>query len=100
MNIGLWLKDKIYNKYHPEYKLYHNTNEQIIELNNYLNPIKQFLYNDNPKINTLKIFYHFKNIKMNCNTNNIEINKDTIILKNPSNDNTIISKISLPFPYY
>ena len=37
---------------------------------------------------------------MNCNTNSIEINKDTIILKNPSNDNTIISKISLPFPYY
>ena len=37
---------------------------------------------------------------MNCNTNSIEINKDKIIFKNPSNGNTIVSKISLPFPYY
>ena len=96
LNIGL--KDTIYNKYHPEYKLYHNTNEQIIDLNNYLNPIKQFLYKDNPKINTTEnhlSFQKYKNIynnryKENCNTNSIEIDKDKIILKNPSNDNILI----------
>ena len=40
----------VYYKYHPEYKYYHNTNEQNKVLNNYLNPVNQYTYHDNPMI--------------------------------------------------
>ena len=40
----------IYYKYHPEYKYYHNTNEQNKPLNNYLNPVSQYIYRENPMI--------------------------------------------------
>ena len=85
---------KIFNKYHPEYKLYRSTNEQIYELNNYLNPVKQFLYKDKLKIpRTTKLIplkkqpkYYINNIK----DSNSGTNKDRIILKNPLNNNILI----------
>ena len=84
--------DKIFNKYHPEYKLYHNTNEQVNELNNYLNPIKQYLYKDNPKIQKNTRLISLKKNKRYFNydkSNTIETDKEKIVLKNPS-DNTVL----------
>jgi len=40
----------IYYKYHPEYKYYHTNNEQNQELNNYLNPVNQYIYRESPMI--------------------------------------------------
>ena len=88
---NLKFSDKIFNKYHPEYKLYHNTNEQVNELNNYLNPIKQYLYKDNPKIQKNVRLISLKKNKRYFNydkSNTIETDKEKIILKNPS-DNTV-----------
>jgi len=89
---NLKFSDKIFNKYHPEYKLYHNTNEQVNELNNYLNPIKQYLYKDNPKIQKNVRLISLKKNKRYFNydkNNTIETDKEKIILKNPS-DNTVL----------
>ena len=89
---NLKFSDKIFNKYHPEYKLYHNTNEQVNELNNYLNPIKQYLYKDNPKIQKNVRLISLKKNKRYFNydkSNTIETDKEKIILKNPS-DNTVL----------
>ena len=89
---NLKFSDKIFNKYHPEYKLYHKTNEQVNELNNYLNPIKQYLYKDNPKIQKNVRLISLKKNKRYFNydkSNTIETDKEKIILKNPS-DNTVL----------
>ena len=89
---NLKFSDKIFNKYHPEYKLYHNTNEQVNELNNYLNPIKQYLYKDNPKIQKNTRLISLKKNKRYFNydkSNTIETDKEKIVLKNPS-DNTVL----------
>ena len=40
----------IYYKYHPEYKYYHTNNEQNQVLNNYLNPVNQYIYRESPMI--------------------------------------------------
>ena len=40
----------IYYKYHPEYKYYHTNNEQNQALNNYLNPVNQYIYRESPMI--------------------------------------------------
>ena len=89
---NLKFSDKIFNKYHPEYKLYHNTNEQVNELNNYLNPIKQYLYKDNPKIQKNTRLISLKKNKRYFSydkSNTIETDKEKIVLKNPS-DNTVL----------
>ena len=89
---NLKFSDKIFNKYHPEYKLYHNTNEQVTELNNYLNPIKQYLYKDNPKIQKNTRLISLKKNKRYFNydkSNTIETDKEKIVLKNPS-DNAVL----------
>ena len=89
---NLKFSDKIFNKYHPEYKLYHNTNEQVNELNNYLNPIKQYLYKDNPKIQKNTRLISLKKNKRYFNydkSNTIETDKEKIVLKNPS-DNAVL----------
>ena len=90
----LTIEQKIYNKYHPEYKLYKNTNEQIIELNNYLNPVKQFLFKDKPKMPKATRLLYFKKYQKYYDNNktcdNTETNKEKIILKNPLNKNILI----------
>ena len=40
----------IYYKYHPEYKYFHTNNEQNQSLNNYLNPVNQYVYRESPMI--------------------------------------------------
>ena len=40
----------VYYKYHPEYKYYHTNNEQNQNLNNYLNPVNQYIYKESPMI--------------------------------------------------
>ena len=40
----------IYYKYHPEFKYFHTNNEQNQKLNNYLNPVSQYIYKESPMI--------------------------------------------------
>ena len=40
----------IYYKYHPEYKYFHTNNEQNQKLNDYLNPVNQYIYKESPMI--------------------------------------------------
>jgi len=89
--------DEIYlNKYHPEYKLYKSTKEQIPDLNNYLNPIKQYLYKDNPQIKTTTRLLALEKRKRNYYYNdnryeNYEIEKGKkIVLKNHRNSSILI----------
>ena len=100
---------EIFNKYHPEYKLYRNTNEQIKELNNYLSPVGQYLFKDNPKIKTVEKLFSLQKSRKNMlaeqeennkysspasskneNINNISSSQQKIILKNPVNTNILI----------
>ena len=109
----------IYYKYHPEYKYYHNTNEQNKPLNNYLNPVNQYIYRENPMIksaeqllciqkqkkqidfNDNEPFKISKNEQKSQNFNrniaqtepnkNKDQNQDIIALKNPMNKNILVS---------
>ena len=101
----------IYYKYHPEYKYYHNTNEQNKTLNNYLNPVNQYVYRESPMIKSAEQLLSIKKRKKHIDfaegnkkfkiSNNIEsqkqINtqpnreKDIIPLKNPMNENILVS---------
>ena len=108
----------IYYKYHPEYKYYHNTNEQNKTLNNYLNPVNQYIYRENPMIKSAEQLLCIQKRKKNDvseenpifkkNTDEInknitprdlktepnkEIDRDQYIipLKNPMNKNILIS---------
>ena len=101
------VESEIFNKYHPEYKIYRNTNEQIKELNNYLYPVGQFLYKDNPKIKTVEKLFCLQKSKQNIfaaeedykknssrassHNENYKIKNQKIILKNPPNNNILIS---------
>ena len=40
----------IYYKYHPEFKYFHTNNEQNQKLNNYINPVNQYIYKESPMI--------------------------------------------------
>ena len=101
----------IYYKYHPEYKYYHNTNEQNKTLNNYLNPVNQYVYRESPMIKSAEQLLSIQKRKKHIDfaegnkkfkiSNNIEsqkqINtqpnreKDIIPLKNPMNENILVS---------
>jgi hypothetical protein len=106
----------IYYKYHPEYKYYHNTNEQNKTLNNYLNPVNQYVYRENPMIKSAEqllciqkqkkqLDFSKDKSKENSNVNftprelktepnkekDKEKEKDIIPLKNPMNKNILIS---------
>ena len=109
----------IYYKYHPEYKYYHNTKEQNKPLNNYLNPVNQYIYRENPMIksaeqllciqkqkkqidfNDNEPFKISKNEQKSQNFNrniaqtepnkNKDQNQDIIALKNPMNKNILVS---------
>ena len=101
----------IYYKYHPEYKYYHNTNEQNKTLNNYLNPVNQYIYRESPMIKSAEQLLSIQKRKKHIDfaegnkkfkiSNNIEsqkqINtqpnreKDIIPLKNPMNENILVS---------
>ena len=107
----------IYYKYHPEYKYYHNTNEQNKVLNNYLNPVNQYTYRENPMIKSAEQLLCiqkqkkqtdfadankiFKLEKVDINNNfgqtneNVEQSKEEdkniIPLKNPMNKNILVS---------
>ena len=90
------VNENLYDKYKPEYKTYKDTKEQVSELNNYLNPIDQFLYKDKPQIiNTLRLLslQKYQQIYYNNNKryNDSEIGKEKIILKNDRNNNILIS---------
>jgi hypothetical protein len=96
-NISINPDENMYNKYHPEYKIYKNTKEQISELNNYINPISQFLYKDKPQIKTSvrllpmqKYKQEFYNNINNKRYNNSETEKEKIILKNYKNNSILI----------
>ena len=85
----------LFNKYHPEYKLYKSTKDQIPELNNYLNPIKQYLFKDNPKISSSLRNLDLERRKRNCYIDNryenCELGKGKkIILKNSRNNSVLI----------
>ena len=104
----------IYLKYHPEYKYYHNINEQNKTLNNYLYPVNQYIYQENPMIKSAEQLLsiqrqkkHFeyidKNKQIKCENNKkfleqkktnenktIEPN-NKITLKNPLNENILVS---------
>ena len=85
-----------YYKYHPEYKIYRKTNEQNRELNNYLNPIEQYTYKDNPKIKTVEQLFCVQKSKTNFNTKNENKNNEYDYIKLPSpNKNKNINKIIL-----
>ena len=109
----------VYYKYHPEYKYYHNTNEQNKTLNNYLNPVNQYIYRDNPMIKSAEQLLCIQRRKTPIqkkeypviNTESDEIkwrnenktnigksqnlktynNDYTIPLKNPKNENILVS---------
>ena len=107
----------IYYKYHPEYKYYHNTNEQNKTLNNYLNPVNQYTYRESPMIKSAEQLLCiqkqkkqtdfadankiFKLEKVDSNNNygqtkekieqNKEEDKNIIPLKNPMNKNILVS---------
>ena len=107
----------IYYKYHPEYKYYHNTNEQNKTLNNYLNPVNQYTYRESPMIKSAEQLLCiqkqkkqtdfadankiFKLEKVGSNNNfgqinekieqNKEEDKNIIPLKNPMNKNILVS---------
>ena len=107
----------VYYKYHPEYKYYHSTNEQNKTLNNYLNPVNQYTYRENPMIKSAeqllciqkqkkqtdfgdsnKMFKLEKVEPNSLNQKNIKIeeqekerDKDIIPLKNPMNKNILVS---------
>ena len=107
----------IYYKYHPEYKYYHNTNEQNKVLNNYLNPVNQYTYRENPMIKSAEQLLCiqkqkkqtdfadankiFKLEKVDINNNfgqtneNVEQSKEEdkniIPLKNPMNKKILVS---------
>ena len=107
----------IYYKYHPEYKYYHNTNEQNKALNNYLNPVNQYTYRESPMIKSAEQLLCiqkqkkqtdfadankiFKLEKVDINNNfgqtneNVEQSKEEdkniIPLKNPMNKNILVS---------
>ena len=80
----------IYNKYHPEYKIYRNTNEQIKELNNYLSPVGQYLYKDNPKIKTVEKLFSIQKSRKNMMAGEEENKKYSS--RNMSNRNSHYSK--------
>ena len=104
-----------YYKYHPEYKYYHHTNEQNKTLNNYLNPVNQYIYRENPMIKSAEQllciqkqkkktdFYESNRIfKINDKESNDKLSpsnmkaeqdkdKDIIPLKNPMNQNILVS---------
>jgi len=106
---------EIYYKYHPEYKYYHNTNEQNKTLNNYLNPVSQYIYRENPLIKSAEQLLCIQRQKKQIDFNdgnkpfkisrkedsnnfnernlNTEPNteKDIIPLKNPMNKNILVS---------
>lgn len=104
-------KDFIFYRYHPEYKLYHETNGQNKILNNYLNPVNQYTYRDNPIIQSAEQLLCIQKRKKNMDSSNSEIyqmnkmNLDnfsssnatktepnyTIQLKNPLNQNILVS---------
>ena len=110
----------VYYKYHPEYKYYHTNNEQNQVLNNYLNPVNQYIYKESPMIKSAeqlltiqkqkkkldfldsnKMFKITKNEKekekekkfdkMNFTKTEPNKNKEIIQLKNPMNKNILIS---------
>ena len=115
----------IFYKYHPEYKYYHDINEQNKNLNNYLNPISQYTYRENPMIQSAEQLLCIQRQKKSCgninpkkfkilNTENNEWKCDkknnkilnstkscenlktdsndyTIPLKNPRNENILVS---------
>ena len=102
---NLEVNPEIFNKYHPEYKIYRSTNEQIKELNNYLSPVGQYLYKDNPKIKTVEKLFCLEKSKKNIlaaeedyrkNSSRVASNKEKfmkdqkIILKNPPDNNILI----------
>ena len=103
---NLEIESNIFNKYHPEYKLYRNTNDQIKELNNYLSPVEQYLYKDNPKIKTVEKLFCLQKSRTNILASDAENNKnlsrcssineknkikdEKIILKSPPNNNVLI----------
>ena len=99
------VSEEIFYKYHPEYKNFRNTNEQIKELNNYLYPIDQYLYKDNPKIKTVEKLFSLQKSRKNISATERENNKyssrgasnnditkknDKIVLKNPPNSNILV----------
>ena len=98
---------QIFNKYHPEYKIYRTNNEQLKELNNYLYPVGQYLYKDNPKIKTVEKLFCLQKSRKNIlaaeeenkkysstgnsnRENNNYIKDQKIILKNPPNNNILV----------
>ena len=99
------MESNIFNKYHPEYKLYRNTNDQIKELNNYLSPVEQYLYKDNPKLKAAEQLFCLQKSKRNIlgsdeenkknlskiyfNNENNKIKDQKIILKNYTNNNIL-----------
>ena len=110
----------VYYKYNTEYKYYHTNNEQNKRLNNYLNPVNQYIYKESPMIKSAeqlltiqkqkkkldfldsnKMFKITKNEKekekekkfdkMNFTKTEPNKNKEIIQLKNPMNKNILIS---------
>ena len=115
----------IFYKYHPEYKYYHDTNEQNQKLNNYANPVYQYTYKENPMIKSVEQLLclqkrkkssenprDFKilntennnnkwkfdkknnkilNIAKSCENIKTEKNEYIIPLKNPRNENILVS---------
>ena len=101
---------EIYYKYHPEYKYYHNTNEQNKTLNNYLNPVNQYVYRESPMIKSaeqllsiqkrkkhidfaegIRKFKITKNFESQKELNTQPNNENIIPLKNPMNENILVS---------
>ena len=87
-------EQSIFYKYHPEYKLYKNTNEQIKRLNDYLSPIGQFLYRDCPPINTTSKLLGLEKTKYNIlNSKNNRYNSIDENNNNNQDDQKIVLKI-------
>ena len=78
----------IYYKYHPEYKYYHNTNEQNKTLNNYLNPVNQYVYRENPMIKSAE---QLLCIQVRKNNNSLEDNKILNMKQKNMNNNDIFN---------
>ena len=85
--------NQAFNDYHPEYKLYRTTNQQNSNLNNYLNPVEQYTYKDNPIIKTGEQLINVQKHQINANLNNNKPQKkddQRIILKEPVNEAILI----------
>ena len=83
----------IYYKYHPEFKYFHTNNEQNQKLNNYINPVNQYIYKESPMIKSAEQLLTIQKQKKKLDF--FDSNKIFKITKKEINDKKEIEKEKL-----